>query len=118
MGSCDGTFRKKRYFSCKDDYGIFLTAFNLNITFRAQANTMERRSVILSSDKSQTGQMFYEDDKVAVYSTGGQRVTGRAKWAYPVSGKDQQKYNVIGIETDVRMSYMSLLSMYVCHVSN
>ena len=76
---------------------------------------MERRSVILSSDKSQTGRTFYEDDEVAVYSTGGKRVTGRAKWAYPLSDKDQQKYFVIGIETDVRMSYMSLLSMYVCH---
>ena len=118
MGNCDGTFQKKRYFTCKNGYGIFLTAFNLNITSRAQANTMERRSVILPSDKSQTGRTFYEDDEVAVYSTVGERVTGRAKWAYPVSDKDQPKYYVIGIETDVRMSYMSLLGMYVCHVSN
>ena len=76
------------------------------------------RGVILPSDKSQTGRTFYEDDEVAVYSTDGKRVTGRAKWAYPISDKDQQKYNVIGIETDVRMLYMSLLSMYVSHVSN
>ena len=117
MGTCDGAFRKKRYFSCKDGYGIFLTAFNLNITSRAQANIMKRRSVILPSDKSQTGRTFYEDDEVAVYSTDGKQVTGRAKWAYRLSDKDQQKYYVIGIETDVHMSYMSLLSMYVPYIN-
>ena len=103
MGTCDGAFRKKRYFHCKDGYGIFLTAFHLNITSRAQANTVERRSVILPSDKSQTGRTFYEDDKVAVYSRDGKRVTGRAKWAYRLSDKDQQRCFVIGIETDVSM---------------
>ena len=113
MGSCDGTFRRKRYFSCKDGYGIFVTAFNLNITSRAQANTMERRSVILSSDKSQTGRTFYEDDEVAVYSAGGKRVTGRAKWAYPLLDKDRQRYHVIGIETDVRTYVVNVSVEYV-----
>ena len=78
---------------------------------------MRRRTVILPSDKSQMGRTFHEEDEVAVYNRDGKRVTGRAKWAYPVSDKDQQKYYVIGIETDVRMSYMSLLSMYVPYIS-
>ena len=102
-GTCDGSFRDKRYFVCEEDYGAFLPA-NLILSHSSSASahlaptTTTRKKLLVSSANSKTDRDFYLDDQVVVFDTDGDRVPGVAKWAIP--GKDYGVMGyLIGIET-------------------
>ena len=106
-GTCDGAFMECRYFMCEDKHWIILPASHLVLPYRSRYTQAASKApcgeLLLPLASSTSGQEFWKDDRVFLFDKDGRRISGKVKWALRV--KNVQAY-VIGIETDVRNTYV------------
>ena len=62
-----------------------------------QKKEEKKGKLLVSSDKSSSGQDFREGDRVAVYDCNNRKHIGTVKWAYPGKEKGFDGY-IIGVE--------------------